>query len=465
MNKHNILVVLTCLLIVFATVLTACGGGGDDNGAETTKRPKKTTEKTEATTAATTAPMVTANNLVAQINKSDVNNVLCRLTEGVEIEIFDGDPTYDGVTIELNYIGWPTICKGDGNTLYAVGSARLEHVDPFGTTIFMESQDGGVTWSKPRVIVNTAHDDRDAGIVYMGNGRMLVSYFTVDIQGYIDGENSYWRNRPNVSEEQENALLARWATMSKAQMQGGSYVVYSDDYGQTWGEPVQVPVSAPHGPTLGADGKTLYYFGHPEHPGAAGFSFDETKLHLIYSTNYGQEWRHLSQVDKPTGISSYEPHVIQLTDGSFVIAVRSDTNPADESGNRGMSVFTATSKDGRTWTPLRRVAQDMFGGPPHLLQLKNGVVVLTYGYRLNPCGNRVRLSYDGGKTWGKEIVLCASVTPQSSDMGYPSTIELDDGTLITAYYQPYSQADKNANGKGELFCSFLYTRWTLVEAG
>ena len=90
---------------------------------------------------------------------------------------------------------------------------------------------------------------------------------------------------------------------------------------------------------------------------------------------------------------------------------------------------------------------------------------LLRSFILNPCGNRVRLSYDGGKTWGKEIVLCASVTPKDNDMGYPSTIELDDGTLITAYYQPYSMADKSANGKNELFCSFLYTRWTLVEAG
>ena len=455
MRKHTLTAVI-CLLIAFVTVLTACGGSGDDNGDATTARPKKTTERTEATTAATTMPMVTASNLIAQVNKEDQNQVLCRLTEGVEVEI------YNGVTINLEYIGWPTICKGDGDTLYAVGSARLEHVDPFGTTIFMESHDNGATWSAPRVIVNTYLDDRDAGIVYMGNGRMVVSWFTAEVQPYIDGDSSYWRNRPNVTEEQENAVLASYETLTLAQKQSGSYVIYSDDYGKTWGDPVQVPVSSPHGPTLGADGKTLYYLGHTEHPGAAGFSLDAKKLHVITSTNYGQSWRHFCEIDKVSGMSSYEPHLIQLSDGSFVASVRVDTDKT--AFKRGMAIFTATSKDGRTWTPFKRVAADMFGGPPHLMQMSNGVVVLTYGYRLTPSGTRARLSYDGGKTWDKEIVIAVTVQPDFADVGYPSTVQLSDGTLLTAYYQPYSKEDISGNGKNELFCSFLYTKWSLTEA-
>ncbi|MBR2721222.1 MAG: exo-alpha-sialidase [Clostridia bacterium] len=447
--KNHTWVMVLCLLIAFVTVLTACGGGGDDNGDATTARPKKTTERTEATTAATTAPMVTVSDLIPQINEADQNLILSRPMEGIEVEI------YNGVTYNLHYLGWPTVCKGDGETLYAVASLRLEHIDPFGTTVFMESHDSGKTWTKPRVIVDSAHDERDSGIVYMGNGRMLVSYFTPDVQRYIDGDYSYWQGRGDITEEQKKAVLERYETLSLTEKQGGSYVVYSDDYGKTWGDPIQVPVSSPHGPTLGIDGKTLYYFGYPNKSAAAGFSFDTTKLHVITSTNYGKSWKHLCEVEKPTGLSSYEPHLIQLSDGSFVAAVRSDTDKTN-TATRGMAVYTATSKDGRTWTPMKRASRDMLGGPPHLMQMDNGVVVLTYGYREGECGSRARLSYDGGQTWGEEIVLAISALPDSTDCGYPSTVQLADGTLFTIYYQEYAPKD--------YFCSILYTKWSLVEA-
>jgi hypothetical protein len=38
----------------------------------------------------------------------------------------------------------------------------------------------------------------------------------------------------------------------------GSYVRLSEDYGVTWGEPVRLPVTAPHGPTLCKDGSLIY---------------------------------------------------------------------------------------------------------------------------------------------------------------------------------------------------------------
>ena len=40
------------------------------------------------------------------------------------------------------------------------------------------------------------------------------------------------------------------------------------------------------------------------------------------------------------------------------------------------------------------------------------------------------------------------------DLGYPATAELDDGSLITVYYQ------KAAAGENT---SILYTRWNLPE--
>ena len=75
-----------------------------------------------------------------------------------------------------------------------------------------------------------------------------------------------------------------------------------------------------------------------------------------------------------------------------------------------------------------------------------------YGYRRSPYGQRAKISRDGGQTWSREIVLDDQGI--DGDLGYPCTVELPDGSLITAYYQKLP---------GDNFCSVLYTKWTLAE--
>ena len=61
------------------------------------------------------------------------------------------------------------------------------------------------------------------------------------------------------------------------------------------------------------------------------------------------------------------------------------------------------------------------------------MLISTYGYRKAPYGERVMLSYDGGETWQKDYVL--DDTAPSGDLGYPATVELKDGSLLTVYYE------------------------------
>ena len=59
-----------------------------------------------------------------------------------------------------------------------------------------------------------------------------------------------------------------------------------------------------------------------------------------------------------------------------------------------------------------------------------------------------------GKTWEEDYVLHNAKNEKDGDLGYPSTVELDDGSLITVYYQKYEDDKK---------CSMLYTKWQLEE--
>ena len=65
-------------------------------------------------------------------------------------------------------------------------------------------------------------------------------------------------------------------------------------------------------------------------------------------------------------------------------------------------------------------------------------------------GIRAVVSCDNGETWGEEIVLTDDAT--HIDLGYPSTVERDDGSLLTVYYR--------ANEKGEN-SSLRYIIWEL----
>ena len=65
--------------------------------------------------------------------------------------------------------------------------------------------------------------------------------------------------------------------------------------------------------------------------------------------------------------------------------------------------------------------------------LSDGRLLLSFGIR-----NRglhavaVRESDDGGTSWKGTQVLVD--LPQTTDLGYPASVQADDGTIITAYY-------------------------------
>ena len=437
------LAVVLIIAMLLSALLVSCDQKEDPDEIFGTQETKK---KTHATVASTKAPVqVESPHLVPEILEENTKQVISRLTEPVI------RPITEDVDIALNYQGWPTVCAGDGDTLYAASSVRLAHIDPFGCIGFFKSEDGGETWSDVRIIADTATDDRDAGVVYLGKGKVLVSWFTHSISNYLRGGAYYeeWAEHPNITEAHHDALYKKIGKASAYETQSMSYVMLSNDYGETWESPVQVPVSAPHGPTLMQDGKTLLYFGDAHNPEAAGYGeLDRNKFHVYKSLDDGRSWVRTASLSLPTVSGAFydEPHILQLQDGSFIAGIRGqDSN--------GLYCFIARSQDGRKWSNFQKL-EGVNGTPPHFFQTKEGILVISYSYRTYPCGARGKLSYDGGVTWSDEIVFSESDTPKNGDLGYASTTQLPDGTMITAYYQKKEE---------DPFCSFLFTRWRLVE--
>ncbi len=357
------------------------------------------------------------------------------------------------------YQGWPSVARDENGTLYAVASSfRLEHVCPFGKTAMYISKNNGETWSPPVIINDTYLDDRDAGILYMGGGRMLVTWFTHPADVYTG---HYYTGIRNSATRMETPLtvgmLSAFDCITPEMEKPGSCVRVSEDYGMTWSEPIWLPINAPHGPTLCSDG-TLIYLGKEHYvDGKCGVNGATTEDHLICtfaSTDGGYTWEKRCDLTKPAELvwdNFHEPHVIELDDGSLLGMIRAQGNGVAH----GFTMYQTRSYDGgRSWCEWESLG--ISGSPPHLLKHSSGAIVCVYGRREAPFGERAIVSWDNGATWMEDYDL--DHRAEGGDLGYPASVELDDGSILTVYYQKYYDEKTNRyDGK----CSILYTRWTL----
>ena len=145
----------------------------------------------------------------------------------------------------------------------------------------------------------------------------------------------------------------------------------------------------------------------------------------------------------------------ELPDGRLLGLIRientrNSTSPIEDLGLINFSMMQTISEDGgRTWSPAAPL--NFHGCPPHLLNHSSGALIGSYGYRQEPYGERFMISRDGGDSWDYHYILRDDGPDR--DLGYPSTVELGDGSLLTLYYQkPTAAGDK---------CSLLWSRWEL----
>jgi hypothetical protein len=297
-------------------------------------------------------------------------------------------------------------------------------------------------------------DDRDAGVLALGSGHLLLSWFSTDTRlasvynSYRDSSDAEYVRRYTAGFSRiTDQAAARWV---------GSWVRLSDDGGDTWSAPIRVPVTAPHGPIRLRSGQLLY-LGKSFLTDSDGHRQGVGTICAAISVDGGHTWQTRGSVPLFEGTVEeqyHEPHVLELPDGRLLGLIRlQDHGQAPPLENLGLVHFslvqTESSDGGHTWTPARPLG--FHGSPPHLLQHSTGALVCVYGYRLAPFGQRAMISQDGGQTWDTDIVLRDD--GPTSDLGYPSSVELDDGSILTVYYQQRASAHEN--------CSLLWTRWRL----
>lgn len=324
------------------------------------------------------------------------------------------------------YHGWPTLTRrNSGELMLAFSGGRESHVCPFGRLELMRSKDAGVTWGWPQVLYDGPIDDRDAGIVETARGSILVTTFTsLAYEPRLARAEKAKPGDPGAFSDPK--LLLEWQavqsrlTAEQRKSELGNYMLRSVDGGVTWSERYRVPLNSPHGPTVMRDGRLLY---------AGKAIYGDERIGVCESTDDGVSWKWLATIPHRPGDDPnryHELHLVDAGEGRFICHIRNE-NKADD----GQTLQSESTDGGRTWTVPHTIG--VWGLPSHLLRMRNGTLLMSYGHRRSPLGIQVRVSRDAGRTWSEALTITNDA--KSSDLGYPSTVECDDGTMVTVWYE------------------------------
>lgn len=321
-----------------------------------------------------------------------------------------------------NYFAWPTAARlQNGKIAVAASGYRLRHICPFGKTVVAYSEDDGETYSLPAPVIDTVLDDRDGGIVPFGKSNVIVTSFNNSVEFQRQYAKAY-----------ENAYLDTITPEEEEKALGPSFRI-SNDNGVTFGEIYKSPVTSPHGPIELPDGRLLWV-GRTFNP--MDIAEQEVDCIKAYTINADGSMEYQGEIENVEyeGIKtlSCEPHAIVLDDGTILVHIRVQIYCENAEENI-FTIFQSKSKDnGKTWTKPRQILERQGGAPPHLFKHSSGMLICTYGYRRTPYGIKVMFSEDNGKTWDTDNDLYINYV--SDDIGYPSTVELKDGSLLTVFY-------------------------------
>jgi hypothetical protein len=303
---------------------------------------------------------------------------------------------------------FPVIQKlADGSVAVVARDGDL-HIGQRGRLIMITSNDGGESWSMPSVVTGEGPDDRNPAFGQAPDGSLVVAF--VKLNRYVSG-----RYAPDAPIDWDHPLC---------------YVTRAENPHAGWSTPVRLPLPpgsySPYGKMVNlADGTMLMsMYGRRFLDGRVE---EDDAAFILRSPDGGRSWGDLSVIAS----GGFNETALEcLPGGRLVAALRREYRDQ----RRADDVWQAVSEDGGlTWRQPRRITRKG-EHPADLLRLHSGRMLLTYGQRNPPYGVRAMVSDDDGESWDEDQRITLVGEAATSDCGYPSSVQLDDGAILTAYY-------------------------------
>jgi hypothetical protein len=314
-----------------------------------------------------------------------------------------------------DHCAWPNLkLLKDGRTLAALIFNDASHGQHPGDIECWLSGDGGVTWKFGSAATQhepeTIRMNHAAGVAANGDLIVLTSGWS----------NRYPANASRTRGSFRYEVLGPW--FSRSPDGGLSWWVSKDAFPQT------VPSGQPAVPfgdvQIAQNGDLCVAVYSTQGPWE---KYEERKFRswLYRSSDDGKSW------DEPVVLApdANETIPLHLDDGRWLACARigSGVEKKDQ-----LQLF-ASADDGRTWT-FKRMLTGFQRVNGHLVKLRDGRVLLTYGDRASDFGKKgleAMISADAGETWSEAVRL---IDWNGLDGGYPSSVQRADGQIVTAYY-------------------------------
>ena len=305
--------------------------------------------------------------------------------------------------------------------------------DPLFRTLISRSSDRGRSWSQPSFAPDFDwYGTECPGIAQISNGTVILSQFrfawyplALARKRRDRGENIALNLEGKGWTEDFEDDAWDQSTYMWARAYHGFYVHLSHDGGRLFDESVKID------PGLYRDGYTrtgvielsdgrIAYAVQEHHPPT------NRHCYIVFSDDNGLTWSEPVVIndDEPQNRFS-EPDIAEVSPGELVCVHR-------ETQISGHLYFSRSGDGGAAWSIPEE--SSIFGHPGHLLVLQDGRLLCTYGRRIAPFGIRLSLSEDGGKSWRQDTEIIVRDDLPNGDLGYPTTIEYAPGKLFVIYY-------------------------------
>ncbi len=287
----------------------------------------------------------------------------------------------------------------------AVIRGGAPHVGVKGRLDLIRSTDKGKTWSAPWTAVDEPYDDRNPAMGQLKDGTIILAYAI--LSGY-----------------DESGLRLKGGRSDR--VFDGVYLIFSKDNGKTWSKPVRDPAIynfyankghiSPYGKIIQLPNGDVLMAVYFEFFDARG-----NQSYIFRSKDGGKSW------GEPVLLGEHfnETGIVALKDGRLLAAMRSEKG--------GHIAITESTDQGKTWSKPNQLTADN-EHPADLIQLRDGRVLMVYGQRNAPRGVHAMVSPDG-RTWDKSKRIVLSDSAPNGDCGYPSSVEVGNGKVVTVYYQ------------------------------
>ncbi len=308
-----------------------------------------------------------------------------------------------------NVCAWPNLTLLPSGEIAAVLFNRPSHGQREGDIECWVSKDGGMWEKRSRItrhLPDTVRMNHAAGTAHNGDFVVLCSGWT-NVKQPIRPKQQAFRD----------GIINVWVMRSK-------------DNGRTWSKLERFPNAdagwteyIPFGDIWKGSDRMLHascYQGQFRDP-TRSFHTKGWRSWHFKSDDDGRTWQRGSII----GPRHNETDIFPLGDGEWLAAARIDKMELVRSVDNGL-----------TWGEAQPVTiRNEING--HLMRLEDGRLLLSYGVRVaNRKGVCAKTSSDDGKTWSDPVRL--AVTLNNADCGYPASVQLPNGNIVTAWYSKHS---------------------------